>query len=276
MPEPESQINEIKKILVVEHQTELLARLKSVLEGAGYDVTAVTTPKAALEKSSEQPPDLIIAETSMPLTDGYDFIRRLKDTRYSAKIPILILTERADMEERFRIIGVEDFLAKPYDDYVLLYKVAWLLNQSKKFSRLHNQKKILLAGTDPEVLQIMNREAQKYYCRTKLAFSGAEVLTESVACEPDLIIMEIQMDGIESSEEVIKAVRLIPKFKKIPIVTYSFYRVEDLGSETIHQKSINIDRCQKQCLQAGASEYLGRFHEPVFSRYFQHYMQATD
>lgn len=117
----------MKKILVVDDDPSLCRLLEIRLESNGYEVMKASNGVEAFAKASDERPDLIILDVSMPIMDGYEFVRStrwldLKD------IPILILSARVNTKEMFDALGVSDFLAKPFDFNELLGKVSECIN----------------------------------------------------------------------------------------------------------------------------------------------------
>ena len=52
---------------------------------------------------------------------------------------------------------------------------------------------------------------------------------------------------------------MLPKFKELTILVYSYYRVSELGSQDLDEKIHRIDDIERECREAGAREYIGRF-----------------
>jgi DNA-binding response OmpR family regulator len=112
----------MKKILVVDDDPGVCKLLRTRLKSRGYDVIEAYNGVEAFAKASDERPDLIILDVSMPIMDGYEFVRstRWLDLR---DIPILILSARVNTREMFDAMGVPDFLAKPFNFNELLGKV---------------------------------------------------------------------------------------------------------------------------------------------------------
>ena len=84
-----------------------------------------------LEKAKEEKPDLIVLDLMLPKMDGYKVCGLLKaDTRYG-KIPIIILTARAqESDEKFGLeCGADAYIIKPFQHEVVLAKIKELLKE---------------------------------------------------------------------------------------------------------------------------------------------------
>jgi CheY-like chemotaxis protein len=114
----------LKTILIVEDvdlNRELLVQL---LEDR-YRLVLAQDGQAAIQKAVEARPDLILMDLSLPRMDGWEATRRLKADAGLSKIPVIVLSARAmrDDEDRARLCGCDDFLAKPIDEAALFRKL---------------------------------------------------------------------------------------------------------------------------------------------------------
>lgn len=260
-----------KYILIVDDEQDIVAVLELRLKSAGYEVITANNGKEALQRIKERLPNLIITDVLMPEMDGFVFYKELKKDKLTADIPVIILTARGKMEDAFDSVGVDDFLVKPFDAKYLTEKVERLITQSDAVHSLSQGKKVLVAGTDAEVLEMMSRQLSKMGCHVDLVSTGAQVISKTVMFLPAVIVMEVQMDGV-SAAEVVQVVRKLPQAEKIPILLYSYYRITDLGTEDVRQKALTVDSAVRECMDFGATEYFGRFNENTFlkavSKYF--------
>jgi len=108
-----------KKILVVEDNLDnrciLVYRLKRI---GDYDVMEATNGAEAIEIVERQAPDLIFMDLKMPVMDGWEATRRIRQLPSGKSIPIIALTAQAMSGDEQRAIdaGCDDYLAKPIVD----------------------------------------------------------------------------------------------------------------------------------------------------------------
>lgn len=121
-----------KKILVVEDEAELTEAIQIRLEQAGYEVLIAYDGQQALEKARGENPDLVVLDLMLPKIDGYKVCRMLKFDEKYKKIPIVMLTARAqEKDENLGYeVGADAFITKPFKYQALLSKIRELLGDS--------------------------------------------------------------------------------------------------------------------------------------------------
>jgi PAS domain S-box-containing protein len=106
-------------VFVVDDEPDALRLLVEILESSGARVTMASSGAAALEKIITALPDVLVADLGMPLMDGFELIRRIReiDNRRIRDIPAAALTAYARSEDRVRTLeaGFEMHLPKPVD-----------------------------------------------------------------------------------------------------------------------------------------------------------------
>ena len=106
-------------VLAVDDEPDALKLLKEILEAAGAHVSTASSGASALEKVQSERPDVLVTDLGMPLMDGFELIRRLRqsDDRRMRDLPAAALTAYARSEDRAKTLqsGFEMHLAKPID-----------------------------------------------------------------------------------------------------------------------------------------------------------------
>src|SRR5215813_3078937 len=106
----------MKKILLIEDDTDLFSLLKYNLEKEGFTLTGQQTGRGALELCRQARPDLVLLDIMLPDSDGLDICKAIRKDPDLAATPIIFLTARAS--ETDRIVGLElganDYIVKPF------------------------------------------------------------------------------------------------------------------------------------------------------------------
>jgi PAS domain S-box-containing protein len=122
-------------LLVVDDEAVNIDFLIEAL-GDDYTVRVATDGAAALQSVIKTPPDLIIMDVMMPVMDGFEVCRRLKDDPVLRYIPIIFLTALDDdaHEVHGLELGAVDYIAKPFDQAVVKIRVSKHLELKKRRS----------------------------------------------------------------------------------------------------------------------------------------------
>ncbi len=112
----------MKSILIVEDDNEILENLEILLDAEGYKVYSATNGLAALERLKTNLPDLILSDIMMPLLDGIEFFRKVKENESTKTIPFIFLTAKNDHNSlrRGMNLGADDYISKPFSTDDLL------------------------------------------------------------------------------------------------------------------------------------------------------------
>ncbi len=106
----------MKKIVLIEDDSDLFALVKYNLEKEGFAVAGLQTGKGALELCRRERPDLIILDIMLPDSDGLEICKALRNHSELGNVPIIFLTAR--VSETDRILGLElganDYIVKPF------------------------------------------------------------------------------------------------------------------------------------------------------------------
>ncbi|MDO8510410.1 MAG: response regulator [bacterium] len=112
----------MKKIVVIDDDLGILEAVKTVLELEGYEVTALTKFEG-VENICDCKPNLILLDVLLPGISGAVIARQLKKNKASKKIPIIMFSASSNLEKTTEDLGVQGFIAKPFDISELLKTV---------------------------------------------------------------------------------------------------------------------------------------------------------
>ena len=119
------------KILIAEDDRELCGLFTHVLMKNGYAVKGVTNGKEALDAMFSDYYDLVISDIMMPVMDGYEFVRQLRDS--GNQTPVMMITARDAFDDMRRgfLSGTDDYMVKPVNVNEMVLRVGALLRRSQ-------------------------------------------------------------------------------------------------------------------------------------------------
>lgn len=131
------------KILIAEDDKELRQLFTHVLRQNGYSVTGVSDGSEALNAINDSYFDLIISDIMMPVMDGYDLVRALREA--GTNTPVLMITAKDsfdDMKLGFNS-GTDDFMVKPVNVNEMVLRVGALLRRAQMI----NERRLTIGDT---------------------------------------------------------------------------------------------------------------------------------
>ena len=128
------------KILIVDDDKNIRRLMQVVLEREGYDVYVAKDGQEALSIIDSVKINLAIVDIMMPIMDGYEFTKTLRDG--CEDLPILMISAKQLPEDRKKgfLAGIDDYMVKPVDQEELLLHVKALLRRAK----INSERKIII------------------------------------------------------------------------------------------------------------------------------------
>ncbi len=122
----------MKKILLVEDNEMNRDMLSRRLARKGYEVSIAVDGQQGVEMAQTTAPDLILMDMSLPVLDGWEATRQLKNSGATRHIPVIALTAHAMSGDRERALeaGCDDYDTKPIELARLLEKIESMLNRT--------------------------------------------------------------------------------------------------------------------------------------------------
>ncbi len=171
----------MKKILLIEDNTEIRENTAEILDLANYEVITAENGRVGVEKAHQEKPDLIICDIMMPIMDGYSVLHLLSKTTDTANIPFIFLTAKADRSD-FRKgmeMGADDYITKPFDDVELLNAIESRLKKVELLQKNYTKdltgldELISDAGGDQELKKLLeSREIRSYKKKSEIYREG--------------------------------------------------------------------------------------------------------
>ena len=120
-----------KRIVLADPDPRSQKVLEVSLVQAGYAVATADDGEAAWARITEDVPDLVIADTRLPLCDGYGLVRKMRAKSEVAAVPVVFITHQRGVEDKIRglELGVEEFLTKPVYAHELVSRVGAIFSR---------------------------------------------------------------------------------------------------------------------------------------------------
>jgi DNA-binding response OmpR family regulator len=118
-------------VLAADDDEDILELVTFRLERSGYTVVQARDGEQALTLAQEKQPDLALLDVMMPKLDGFEVTRRLRANEATSRMPIILLTARAqdaDVQEGFDA-GADDYIRKPFSPQELRARVQSILGR---------------------------------------------------------------------------------------------------------------------------------------------------
>jgi len=145
-------------VLVVEDVADMRSFIASVLRDR-YTVIEASNGEEALKILLERQVDFIISDLMMPVMDGLELSRRVKENFAISHIPFLMLTAKTSAESRIESyrVGVDEYLLKPFDEQLLLARISNILDNKRRYQSKFNM------GMDVDSLNIQEESRDKKF-----------------------------------------------------------------------------------------------------------------
>ena len=210
-------VREMPHILVVDDDTRLRELLRKFLSDNGFRVTVAANAGEARNRMAGLQFDLIILDRMMPGESGLDFAKNLQNSNSAA---ILMLTAMGEVEARIDglEVGVDDYLAKPFEPRELLLRIRTILRRLDSIETLETRVRLGLAEYDPsrEVMTMNGQPLRLTSAETSLLSALAAVAGQVLTREELTEICNIEGGERAIDVQVTRLRRKIEPDPRVP------------------------------------------------------------
>ena len=127
----------VYKILVVDDESTMRRLTSVLLKRHGHKVIEAADGESALVTAVQQRPDIILLDVMMPITDGFETLRRLRAHPDTQAIPVIFISAKSQVEDRVEglRLGADDYIVKPADPAELMVRIEAVMNRFQRTVR---------------------------------------------------------------------------------------------------------------------------------------------
>lgn len=215
-------MDEAPKVLIVDDEPRNVKLLQAMLKSRSYRTSCAYGGEEALQKVTEEAPDLILLDVMMPRITGFEVTRRLKNNPLTQAIPIILVTALDGIDNKIEGLeaGADEFINKPVNQAELLARVKSLTRlkqyqdnlkanttsaNSLAFAKekggfFHSEidlPTILLVEDDEKDAKLIENSLSGEPYHIKLARTGEETISRAQQERIDVILLDILLPGID-------------------------------------------------------------------------------
>ncbi|MGK7394628.1 MAG: two-component regulator propeller domain-containing protein [Candidatus Cyclobacteriaceae bacterium M3_2C_046] len=131
-PHEKESFKEEPLIMIVDDNPEVRSYIRDCLMNL-YNIIEAENGKSGYQEAKKHIPDLIVSDIMMPVTDGYEFAKKVKQDITLNHIPVILLTARSGKDDELEGLhtGADDYITKPFYKEVLLARIGTILKNRK-------------------------------------------------------------------------------------------------------------------------------------------------
>lgn len=135
--EPGTEPTEQLSVLIVEDNQELRHLLRTILFKK-YTILEAANGEEGLKLARQAIPDMIISDVMMPVMDGLEMVKQIKENKDICHLPIILLSAKSSLDDRIVGLeqGIDDYITKPFSSTYLKARVASLFAQRRQLQEM--------------------------------------------------------------------------------------------------------------------------------------------
>ena len=224
--------NQKETILIVEDNIDILQYLSNELSKS-FNILKAENGKEALELLNDQEVNLVLTDVMMPVMDGLQLCKQIKQNLRTCHIPVIILSAKADLKEQLEglQVGADDYIPKPFSLALVVTKIKnSFRTRYRSLQHYSNSleiepEKIALNTLDEELLKKAIETVEKHLDNTE--FSTEEFAREMCMSRSNLHLKMKALTG-ESTNEFIRKIRFNKACKLLKEERYSVAEISTI------------------------------------------------
>lgn len=190
--QPDTNVTK-KTVLIVEDHKDIRLYLK-VLFGNEYNLLMATNGQEGVDMAMKELPDLIICDVMMPIKDGFECCREVKECPDTCSIPFIMLTAKVEDDDIIHglELGADDYVLKPFTPGILKAKVSNLINGRQALKQMYT-KLFKLPGTDIVNVDETEQSGEEVKPEDPFITSVIKIVEENI-CEADFSVKKLALE----------------------------------------------------------------------------------
>lgn len=206
-----------KTILIVEDHKDIRLYLK-VLFGNEYNLLMATNGQEGVDMATKEMPDLIISDVMMPVKDGFECCREVKENPETCSIPFIMLTAKVEDDDIIRglELGADDYVLKPFTPGILKAKVSNLINGRQTLKQMYT-KLFKLPGTDTIAANEQEQTGEEVKTEDPFITAVIKIVEENI-CEADFSVKKLAAEMNMSQPTLYRKVKQSTDYTIIELI----------------------------------------------------------
>ena len=221
----------MSKILVVDDETSMRELLYDVFRRKGFEVYTATSGAHAMEMLRAHRPDVILLDSHMPNLSGHETAKQIRS--FEANTPIILMKAPGDADGDspwLAGLGIKHVIHKELSVELFLKELELVVRQESQERVKANGAaprvpgSILIVDDEPSITKMLKAFLESRGMRVVVASSGEEAITAAAKHSPQIIVLDINMPGMDG---LMTLKRLRETKPKVPVIVASGFGDED-------------------------------------------------
>ncbi len=241
-----NEVNNIKSLLVVDDNADMLSFIKSMFD-VTFKVFTASDGMDAIKKLEHDRVDIIISDIMMPNMDGYEFCSKVKNNINTSHIPIILLTAKVEVNDRIMGLdyGADAYIEKPFSQNLLIKQVENLLLNRERL------REIYLNSPAVPFVSVANSDADKIFIEKLEKIISDNISEDSLSV--DFIAKEVGMGRTNFFSKVKDVSGVTPndyiRIARLKRAAKFFIEGEDYISEVCYRVGFSSPSYFSKCFQ---------------------------
>ena len=217
------------EILIVDDNASMLRTTTLILERKGYTVTTASNGPAGIERVKEQDFDIVFLDIKMPVMNGVETYRRIKEIKPEAAVMMMTAYAVEDLVQQALDEGAYGVIYKPLD-------IERVLTTIEKAREASQGAFILVIDDDPGLRRALQQSLIDQGYRVSTAHTGEEAVALVQETAPNIVFVDVKLPTINGLETYLRIKEINPQTVAV-MMTAHHGEVRDLVQSALHNNA---------------------------------------